>query len=554
MSRGCAFHPLSISSGRTRSRALNGELRGASRFGVRTAAITVSALIFSIPNLSIVASLDASATPGVPAIASTNSNRATAERIVLSPGMDPTTRMGLAFFSTAPNPSIELANVPGGFANNPIPSSGLPGVSNTNGAVLNDTSGSEASASGATAKATSSSGFDLGNAPRTMTPKPVATTMFGTHYSATFDGLQPGTSYRYRIIDANGSATDWFHFTTPTAINPTNTDTPTASTARTGEGSAGKASTGNKPFEFLYFGDAQEGLDKEWKVTADTAFHSTPGAQLVLHGGDMVNVHSDKEWSDFFASQGNIPGQVPTLAALGNHELMFDPNGNSFRNHFTLPENGPAQFPETTYTVDYQGVRFITLTANKQALDEQARYLDAQLSSNPHQWAVVMLYQPIYNGTLRNYTDAYRAAFGDILERHNVDLVLTGHDHTYGRGHVVDDSVRTRAGREAGTAGPEYVVASAGAKFFDTGEWIPFWDQAGAERSVWAQGIATFQKMLVDGCTLRYEAIITHVDDSSLSAKAGLTNAKSSNGVVEPGRVLDSFTINKCGGEKHVEQ
>lgn len=85
MSRGCAFHPLSISSGRTRSRALNGELRGASRFGVRTAAITVSALIFSIPNLSIVASLDASATPGVPAIASTNSNRATAERIVLSP-------------------------------------------------------------------------------------------------------------------------------------------------------------------------------------------------------------------------------------------------------------------------------------------------------------------------------------------------------------------------------------------------------------------------------------------------------------------------------------
>ena len=64
-----------------------------------------------------------------------------------------------------------------------------------------------------------------------------------------------------------------------------------------------------------------------------------------------------------------------------------------------------------------------------------------------------MFHQPVFKATSRRNDDIQILAYRDILEQHNVDLVLNGHDHAYARGHMASNET------EAGVNGPVYLVA-----------------------------------------------------------------------------------------------
>ena len=337
------------------------------------------------------------------------------------------------------------------------------------------------------------------------------TTDSGVHLTATLAGLQANTSYRYRIVEATGATSPWYTFTT--------------------------AAADSAPMDFLYFGDAQNGLDTEWKISANTARAAVPNAKLVLHGGDQINhADEDSEWHDWFASQGDLPATTATIAALGNHELSGDITAQAYRAHFTNPDNGPFPIHTSTFFQDYQGVRFITLTANGVSIGQQRAFLKRALETNPHQWSVVMFHQPVFKATSRRNDDIQILAYRDILEKHNVDLVLNGHDHAYARGHMASNET------EAGVNGPVYLVASAGSKFYEAAEAGSHWERNGAVRKVWAQGAATYQKISLNGCSMDVTAVITHHGAEPIT----------SNGVHGAGNTLDSFRIDKCGAEKVV--
>src|SRR5690606_2469596 len=76
-----------------------------------------------------------------------------------------------------------------------------------------------------------------------------------------------------------------------------------------------------------------------------------------------------------------------------------------------------------------------------------------------------------------------------VLERHRVDLVLQGHDHTYGR----------RSG-DAQAATPQYVVSVAGPQQYRVSE------QARATTSPVAEDTQLFQVLRLQGGRLSYEA------------------------------------------------
>ena len=118
-------------------------------------------------------------------------------------------------------------------------------------------------------------------------------------------------------MEATGATSPWYTFTT--------------------------AAADSAPMDFLYFGDAQNGLDTEWKISANAARAAVPNAKLVLHGGDQINhADEDSEWHDWFASQGDLPATTATIAALGNHELSGDITAQAYRAHFTNPNNAPS--------------------------------------------------------------------------------------------------------------------------------------------------------------------------------------------------------------------
>jgi 3',5'-cyclic AMP phosphodiesterase CpdA len=118
----------------------------------------------------------------------------------------------------------------------------------------------------------------------------------------------------------------------------------------------------------------------------------------------------------------------------------------------------------------------------------QAQWLDKVLGGNPQPWTIVLLHQPFYSPREGRENAALRDVLLPVVRRHNVDLVLQGHDHTYGR----------RGEGQAAT--PQYVVTVAGPKQYRLS------DEARRTMDPVAEDTQLFQVLNIDPQHLRYEA------------------------------------------------
>ncbi len=291
-----------------------------------------------------------------------------------------------------------------------------------------------------------------GDSPDMGTPRRIAATsqVLGTengvahHHRADVDGLQPGTLYAYRVGgDRTWSA--WMQLRTAGVVG--------------------------EPLELLYFGDTQnKNLSLTSRVAREALRHA-PDARLVLYAGDMVSGgdgEDDDEWGEWFDATGVLSTSAMTAPAPGNHEYFeeFEDTprerrvlGGHWPVQFALPANGiqGGTGAATTYWFDYQGVRIAVIDGTS-ALDlgtarAQAEWLDGVLAGNPNRWSVVLLHQPFFSPRDGRENAALRDHLLPVIRAHHVDLVLQGHDHTYGR-RGLDDASRA----------PVFVVSVAGAK------------------------------------------------------------------------------------------
>ncbi|GAA4418393.1 metallophosphoesterase family protein [Nibrella viscosa] len=312
------------------------------------------------------------------------------------------------------------------------------------------------------------------------------------YHSVTFTGLQPGLLYAYRVGDGVHWS-EWFQFRT--------------------------ASREAKPFSFLYVGDAQNYILELWSRLIRAGFSKAPDARFIIHAGDLVSeAHSERQWHEWFTAGGWIHGMLPSVPVPGNHEYRAataadEANKESrlsvqWRHQFTLPLNGPADLQETAYTFDYQGVRIVALNSNRQQ-EVQAAWLDSVLTKNPNKWTVVSFHHPVFSTAGERDNPRIRELWKPIFDKHGVDLVLQGHDHTYARGHSGPTSQNVVAGmntRDSRT-GTVYVVSVSGGKMYDFKP--DAWDKYDAKLVRKAENTQLFQVIQVDGNTLRYQAFTT---------------------------------------------
>ncbi len=291
-------------------------------------------------------------------------------------------------------------------------------------------------------------------------------------HSANAQGLEPATRYAYRV-GAGEVWSEWFHFRT--------------------------ANDRPEPFSFIYFGDAQNNVLSLWSRTLRSAYSDAPRAAFMIHAGDLINrANRDVEWGEWFEAGDWIQAMVPSIPTPGNHEYAKDGAGGRslsslWRPHFTLPAGDIEGLEETVYFVDYQGVRIISINSNER-LEEQAEWLDGTLESNPNRWTVVTFHHPVFSTAEGRDNETLRGLWKPLFDRHRVDLVLTGHDHTYGRGQnlpVGGNAVDTRAGTV-------YVVSVSGPKMYSLDD-EAWWDRA-------AENTQLYQIISIDGDTLQYEA------------------------------------------------
>ncbi len=262
------------------------------------------------------------------------------------------------------------------------------------------------------------------------------------HHRADVDGLQPDTMYAYRV-QGQGTWGAWNHFRT--------------------------AATATTPLTLLYFGDTQnKNLSLVSRVIRQ-AWRSAPDARLALFAGDLVSGkdgQDDNEWAEWFEAGRWLLEGTAVAPAPGNHEYHEEGEdtpqatrvlGSHWPVTFALPRNGPSATARTSYWFDYQGVRVAVLDGTS-ALDlgtgpAQAQWLDKVLADNPHPWSIVLIHQPFFSPRADRENEKLVAQVLPVIRRHKVDLVLQGHDHTYGR-----------RGDAAGQATPVFVVSVAGPK------------------------------------------------------------------------------------------
>ena len=313
--------------------------------------------------------------------------------------------------------------------------------------------------------------------------------VIANYHSVTFTELLPNTTYAYRV--GNGSIwSEWIQFKT--------------------------AASGAAPFSFLYVGDAQNYILELWSRLIREGYRKAPDASFIVHAGDLVTTaHSERQWHEWFTAGGWIHRMLPSIPTPGNHE--FQPRTEAereagirelsyqWRPQFNLPMNGIEGQEETVYYVDYQDVRMVSLNSNKM-VEEQVAWLDSILANNPNKWTIVTFHHPLFSASERRDNERLRNLWKPILDKHRVDLVLQGHDHSYARGrtepleeNVVDG---TNARDYTGTV---YVVSVSGGKMYKLrpNAWEDF---AEASRDRGAENTQLIQLINIDGDRLSFES------------------------------------------------
>lgn len=252
-----------------------------------------------------------------------------------------------------------------------------------------------------------------------------------TRHRVRVSGLQPGTTYAYRIL--TGERT-WM---------------------------SGEFAT-NKPrgqaFSFVVFGDSGRATAEQFALAAQMQ-RLTP--DFLLHTGDLV--YSAGERADFperfFQPYRELLARVCFWPSLGNHDVSERTHGGDYLGVFELPENGPAELDvERHYWFDYADARFVIVDSNADASELEQRvapWLSACFADARDRWRFVVFHHPPYTCGPHGPDERIQRALVPAMEAAGVHMVFSGHDHLYER------TAPLRGGQPADD-GVVYIVSGAG--------------------------------------------------------------------------------------------
>jgi hypothetical protein len=256
-------------------------------------------------------------------------------------------------------------------------------------------------------------------------------------------GLEPDRVYRYALGDG-----------TPHGWSPWNT--------------VKTAPEASRPVQFLYLGDAQTGLES-WGRLLKGAMQRHPSMDFVVLAGDLVDRGNERtNWDHFFLRGAPVLDRLPLMPCVGNHEYL-DVGPRLYRAFFELPRNGPRGIdPDLAYSFEAGDACLVVMDSTLAVWDtdaarRQARWLDRTLSRTKARWKIAIFHHPVYPAHPWRDMPALREHWVPIFDKHQVDLVLQGHDHSYQRSYPLRGH-RPASGPDRGTI---YVIAVSGDKYVD---------------------------------------------------------------------------------------
>lgn len=256
--------------------------------------------------------------------------------------------------------------------------------------------------------------------------------------------LSPGTSYSYQV----GGGGAWspvytFHTAPDVEANP------------------------DAEVVFGFVGDSRGGYDV-WAQLAAQIQQRAP--DLVLFSGDAVTIGlTQPEWEEWLAAAEPLLATTPIVLTNGNHEA----NAINFYSQFALPGD------QENFGFSYGFARIFV--ANDSPDDPAAltgaipTAIDDDFTEHASaRWKLLMHHRPMWSsGTRHGSNLMLQQAWGPIVDKHHLDLVLNGHEHQY----EVSKPLAGGVVQTSSATGTVYVVAGgAGADLYGFGT-PGFWSE-----------------------------------------------------------------------------
>lgn len=257
--------------------------------------------------------------------------------------------------------------------------------------------------------------------------------------------FKANTQYMYQYTDDyNGTYTVWAN---EEAYEYNTADTTEFSVIVTGDPQIGASGSNGQ-------GTADD-LDiardtYNWNKTMEAASEMYPDAALLLSVGDQVDWHTADTESVRQIRESEYAGylypsvfrSLSVAATIGNHDTM----GADYSQHFNNPnseENLGATAAGSDFYFSYGDVLFICLNSNNRNQEEHRALMEEAVASNPDaKWRIAYFHADIYgSGTGHSDTDAtgIRIVLAPLMDEFDIDVCLTGHDHTYSRSYQILD-------------------------------------------------------------------------------------------------------------------
>jgi len=175
-----------------------------------------------------------------------------------------------------------------------------------------------------------------------------------------------------------------------------------------------------EPFTALVYGDNR--TDDEAHAAVASAMERTP-SDFLLHTGDFVgDSRRQKDWDRFFDVERTLLRDRCVFGAIGNHDVLDD--GRAYEHYFGAQNQ----------TMRWAFVRFFFVSSND---DSPQKWLDSELSAHDGEnvrWRVVVLHHGPYASGPHGPNPDIKESTLASWRTHQVDLILSGHDHIYERG------------------------------------------------------------------------------------------------------------------------
>jgi len=261
-------------------------------------------------------------------------------------------------------------------------------------------------------------------------------------YEVRLKDLEPSTTYYYAVYDGDRRLTPE-HASFQCVTHP-----PVGAVQPVRFWALGDGGTGREP---------QSAVHQAMLQTLEREQHPL---DFWIHVGDMAyGIGRDMEFqSRFFESYDVTLRHKVCWPTMGNHEGHTSSGRTGigpYYDAYVVPTRGEsgglASGTEAYYSFDYANIHFICLDSHdldRRPGEPMARWLKADLEKARADWLIAFWHHPPYTKGSHDSDKErdlieMRQHIMPIIEQGGVDIVLTGHSHTYERSMLMDGAYAT---------------------------------------------------------------------------------------------------------------